>query len=181
MAELLGEEASVGRSSPRGPRLSVTADKVEEVEDVEEEAVREQDEEEVEWPGEAEYAARVATGLEAPAELEPLVGEIARLSWRRHQLLEAWVEGALEKLEEVLDALPRMTSSEHFAEQVEEALAGPNLEAVLAEAARLEEALEGALGQYFRDCYGPHPAFDLFGRESPGKLEGSEAGSETRG
>ena len=38
-------------------------------------------------------------------------------------------------------------------------LAGPDLEAVLAEAARLEEALDVVLGQYLRERYGPHPAF----------------------
>ena len=88
----------------RASRLSVTADngeEVEEVDDVKEEEVWEEDDKEVEWPGEAEYAARVATGLEAPAGLEPLVREVARLSWRRHELLGAWVEDALEKLEEV--------------------------------------------------------------------------------
>ncbi len=92
VAELLGEEASVGRSCPPSRRLLVTADNVGEVEDGddgEEEEVWEEDEEEVEWPGEAEYGARVATGLEGRAELEGLVREIARLSWRRHQLLEA--------------------------------------------------------------------------------------------
>ncbi len=39
----------------------MTADNVEDGDDVGEEEVWEEDEEEVEWPGEAEYAARVAT------------------------------------------------------------------------------------------------------------------------
>ena len=74
-----------------------------------------------------------------------------------------------------------MTSSEDFAEEVDEATGGAGLRSGAGRSGAARAGAQVALGQYFRESYGPHPAFELFCRESPAKLVGSEASSETGG
>ncbi|MGH9376726.1 MAG: hypothetical protein ACRD1J_11295, partial [Terriglobia bacterium] len=106
------------------------------------------------------YLQMIRQACGEPGELQPLVDEMARLSWRRHQAACRALELACVALEQALASSRRRTNAAEFVDVLTDALAGGPVRRANTQAARLEQELAQAVRRYQEKALARHSLSD---------------------